>query len=46
MNRVGAHLHYSEGKAPGIKTTEKLYTHAPKSVCEHKDREVMANKTC
>jgi hypothetical protein len=28
MNRVGSHLHYSEGKAPGIKTTESCtHTH-------------------
>ena len=52
---VCTHLHYSVCKALGTETTDKCYTHMPKSVCEedvtvlwnqvvHTDREVAANR--
>jgi len=55
-DKVCAHLRYSICKALGIETTDKWYTHMPKSVYEegdvtvlwnqavHTDREVTANR--
>jgi hypothetical protein len=55
-DKVAVHLYDSICKALGIETTDKLYTHTSKPVCEHEDvtvlwnqgvhtgREVIANK--
>ena len=43
-DKVCAHLHYSIYKALGIETTDKWYTHMPKSVYEEGDVTVLWNQ--
>jgi len=43
-DKVCTHLHYSVCKVLGIETTDKLYKHVPKPVCEEGDVTVLWNQ--